>query len=81
MQLTRADDLANWVRMAAENSTILTAKMGRDMRVRRWWMDIDYPYRPPPEFERSGYDALVQHEAAGADCLPGSRSTTKVSSG
>lgn len=25
------------------------------MKIRRYWMDMDYPYHPPPEYVMSGY--------------------------
>jgi hypothetical protein len=31
------------------------AKCGTGMKLRRYWLDIDFPTHPPPEFERSGY--------------------------
>ncbi len=30
-------------------------KCGKDIRLRRYWLDVDFPSTPPPEFERSGY--------------------------
>lgn len=46
--------LASVVRKAAESSLPLTMKVGKDMKVRRYWFDVDYPYHPPPEYRRSG---------------------------
>ena len=28
--------------------------LGSPVRINRSWMDIDYPYAPPPDYERSG---------------------------
>lgn len=30
-------------------------KMGKPLKIRRYWLDIDYPYQPPIEYCRSGY--------------------------
>lgn len=40
---------------AAEKNPALTWKVGKDMKVRRYWMDIDFPYRAPPVYTRKGY--------------------------
>ncbi|KAH8905798.1 hypothetical protein BR93DRAFT_928371 [Coniochaeta sp. PMI_546] len=48
------DDLAFKVRKVAEASVPLTMKTGKPLKIRRYWLDIDYPYRPPIEYRRSG---------------------------
>jgi len=35
----------------------LTYRCGKDFKIRRYWMDVDYPYFAPPEYEVSGYSA------------------------
>lgn len=30
-------------------------RCGKDIKLRRYWLDVDFPSIPPPEFERSGY--------------------------
>ncbi|KAH8897985.1 hypothetical protein GQ53DRAFT_742795 [Thozetella sp. PMI_491] len=47
-------NLAGIVLNVASTSAMLTARFGKDLKIRRSWMDVDYPYRPPPEFERAG---------------------------
>lgn len=42
------------VRVAAEANPILTHRCGRQMKVRKHWLDIDFPYRPPPKIMRNG---------------------------
>ncbi|KAK3392695.1 hypothetical protein B0H63DRAFT_106 [Podospora didyma] len=32
----------------------MTSRCGKDMKLRRYWMDLDFPYKAPPEYERSG---------------------------
>lgn len=54
-----ADDLAFKVRKVAEASVPLTMKTGKPLKIRRYWLDIDYPYRPPIEYRRSGYAMLL----------------------
>lgn len=48
------EDLAFKVRKIAETSVPLTMRTGKPLKIRRWWLDIDYPYRPPIEYRRSG---------------------------
>jgi len=48
------DELAEHVRQTAQAWKVLTIKCGKEMKLRRSWLDIDYPLAAPPEFERSG---------------------------
>ncbi|KAB5549598.1 hypothetical protein GE09DRAFT_1223418 [Coniochaeta sp. 2T2.1] len=48
------DDLAFTVRKTVEASVPVTMKTGKPLKVRKYWLDIDYPYRPPVEYHRSG---------------------------
>jgi hypothetical protein len=32
----------------------MSQQIGKDMKVRRSWLDFDYPYKPPPTFTRLG---------------------------
>ncbi|KAG0651316.1 hypothetical protein D0Z07_2130 [Hyphodiscus hymeniophilus] len=50
------DDLANFVRTAAEKHPLLTVRCGKGMKLRRYWLDVDFPTHPPPEFERTGIE-------------------------
>ena len=54
LSLTLTADLANIARTIAEANPLLKHRLGDRMSVRRWWMDVDYPYKPPPTYERSG---------------------------
>ncbi|KAK4680602.1 hypothetical protein QC764_100640 [Podospora pseudoanserina] len=47
-------DTVQMVCDAAEKNPALTWKVGKDMKVRRYWMDIDFPYRAPPVYTRKG---------------------------
>ncbi|UQC87590.1 uncharacterized protein CLUP02_13107 [Colletotrichum lupini] len=47
-------DLANWVKSSVERHPVITARCGNSVRLRRYWLDIDFPYRPPPVFYSSG---------------------------
>ncbi|KAK0735256.1 hypothetical protein B0T26DRAFT_99618 [Lasiosphaeria miniovina] len=46
--------LAGIVLSAASNNAPLVSRCGKDLKLRRVWIDLDYPYKAPPEFERSG---------------------------
>ncbi len=48
------DELAAYIRSACEKSPLLVMRCGKDIRLRRYWLDVDFPTIPPPEFERSG---------------------------
>ncbi|KAK4176370.1 hypothetical protein QBC36DRAFT_329495 [Triangularia setosa] len=47
-------DTVQMVCDAAEKNPALTWKVGKDMKVRRYWMDVDFPYRAPPVYTRKG---------------------------
>ncbi|TAQ90106.1 hypothetical protein B7494_g1516, partial [Chlorociboria aeruginascens] len=49
-------DLADIVKTIAERHKLLTARCGNGMGTRRFWLDLDFPQHPPPEFERSGIE-------------------------
>lgn len=53
-------DLLETVRIAAEANPILIQKCGRVMKVRKHWLDMDFPYRPPPKIMRDGL--LLSHD-------------------
>ena len=59
LQKKLRDNLAGIVAAVAGKSVLLTTRFGKDIKVRRLWVDVDYPYRPPPEFERVGYVPIV----------------------
>lgn len=49
------NDLADLAKLAASRSPDLLRRTGTQMSVRRYWLDIDFPYGPPPSFEQSGF--------------------------
>ncbi len=44
--------------MAVRTSPGLGMMYGQDAQLKKYWLDIDYPYRAPPLYERSGYVPL-----------------------
>lgn len=48
------DEIRNVVRSAAEANAVLAKRAGSPMKVRRHWLDFEYPFRPPPKFVRLG---------------------------
>ena len=48
------DILANYVLTSAESHPILNIRCGKGMKLRRRWLDVDFPQTAPPEFVRSG---------------------------
>ena len=48
------DDLAQLVRQVADRHPVLAMRCGKGMKLRRSWLDIDFPFAAPPEFVRSG---------------------------
>lgn len=47
-------DLGELVRKTAKANPLLLKKCGGDMKLGRYWLDIQYPSRPPPVFVRKG---------------------------
>lgn len=33
--------------------------LGAPIQARKYWLDIDFPDGPPPEYERRGYDNAI----------------------
>jgi hypothetical protein len=54
LQTKLKQSLANGVLQAARKNPVLTMRIGGEIRIRRYWMDVDYPYMAPPEYEASG---------------------------
>ncbi|KAI1464357.1 uncharacterized protein F4812DRAFT_208643 [Daldinia caldariorum] len=46
--------LANFVRTTAARNPVLIKKCGGDMQLGRYWLDVQYPSRPPPTYVRRG---------------------------
>ncbi|KAI1772094.1 hypothetical protein F4818DRAFT_187795 [Hypoxylon cercidicola] len=47
-------ELADLVRKTAQANSSLVYRCGGDMKLGRYWLDIQYPSRPPPIFVRKG---------------------------
>jgi hypothetical protein len=43
-------------------------RCGKDLKLRRCWLDVDFPQHPPPEFERSGIE--ISEEAISWVTMP-----------
>lgn len=41
--------------------------MGTPMEPQMYWLDIDFPDGPPPEYERSGYDNPIKYSGTKFD--------------
>ncbi|KAK0658026.1 hypothetical protein B0T16DRAFT_363347 [Cercophora newfieldiana] len=54
LQTKLKQNLANSVLQAARKNPVLTMRTGKEIQIRRYWMDVDYPYVAPPEYEASG---------------------------
>lgn len=57
------NDMLDTVRAAAEANPILRHRCGKEMTVRKHWLDLDFPYRPPPKITRDGL--LLNSEGLG----------------
>ncbi|KAK4187909.1 hypothetical protein QBC35DRAFT_217328 [Podospora australis] len=47
-------DTVDLVHQAVKKHSLLQMKYGRDIKVRRFWMDLDFPYRAPPTYTQAG---------------------------
>ncbi|KAK8012873.1 hypothetical protein PG991_010248 [Apiospora marii] len=47
--------LAEMARTALQNHPQIKQRFGRNMSVRRHWLELHFPYRPPPTFERRDF--------------------------
>ncbi|KAI5923924.1 hypothetical protein F4810DRAFT_666556 [Camillea tinctor] len=47
-------DLADFVRRTALAHPGIVHKVGKDIVVEKHWLDVNYPYKPPPTFVRKG---------------------------
>ncbi|KAL2022103.1 hypothetical protein VTK56DRAFT_6147 [Thermocarpiscus australiensis] len=54
---------------------LIPAKYGKDMKLGRVWLDIDFPLRPPPVYERSGI--LITDEGPEWTTMPVSSRTAR----
>lgn len=49
------DQLANMMKETCEKHPLIIMRAGKEMKVRKVWLDVDFPVTAPPEFEQSGY--------------------------
>ncbi|TDZ39953.1 hypothetical protein CTRI78_v010402 [Colletotrichum trifolii] len=54
LQQQMRSDLADWVRVSIEAHPGIATRCGNAGKLRRYWLDIDFPYRPPPVHYSSG---------------------------
>lgn len=47
-------DLAAFIRDQATQTPFIAQLIGKTIKTRRVWLDVDFPAFPPPSFERSG---------------------------
>ncbi|KAL2133267.1 hypothetical protein VTI74DRAFT_2610 [Chaetomium olivicolor] len=47
--------LAGLILQMAQNTPRLVQAFGPEVKLRRWWLDIDFPYKAPPTYECSGF--------------------------
>lgn len=47
-------DTVDLVHQSVKKNPVLQMRLGKDIKVRRYWMDLDFPYRAPPTYSRSG---------------------------
>ncbi|KAF8860049.1 hypothetical protein BDZ45DRAFT_703998 [Acephala macrosclerotiorum] len=50
------EDLANYVTHLASKHPVLSIRCGKNMKLRRFWLDMDFPQHAPPAFERYGLE-------------------------
>ncbi|KAL5315012.1 hypothetical protein ACEPPN_017662 [Leptodophora sp. 'Broadleaf-Isolate-01'] len=50
------EELAAFVQSVAIKHPILSTRCGKEMKLRRYWLDVDFPHAPPPGFERKGLE-------------------------
>ncbi|KAI1384269.1 uncharacterized protein F4822DRAFT_65147 [Hypoxylon trugodes] len=64
--------LAELVRKTAASNSVLVSGCGKDMTLGRYWLDIQYPHRPPPHYVRKGIEiddhriSIVEEHIEGA---------------
>ncbi|KAH7371455.1 hypothetical protein BKA64DRAFT_698951 [Cadophora sp. MPI-SDFR-AT-0126] len=50
------EELAAFVQSVAVKHPILSIRCGKEMKLRRYWLDVDFPQAAPPGFERKGLE-------------------------
>lgn len=53
------DDLAGMIGQHLGNMKSFQKHLGQSIQPRKYWLDVDFPDGPPPEYERSGYVAFL----------------------
>lgn len=54
LELTVVAEVAGTLSMALSKDRQMQQALGTPIRISAVWLNIDYPYGPPPEYERSG---------------------------
>lgn len=57
------EQLANFVVDSIDKHPVMSLRCGKGMKLRRYWLDIDFPPAAPPEFVRSGIEITDEHIA------------------
>ena len=53
------DELAGLVGQHMSGLKPVQNFLGQPVKIGKYWLDIDFPEGPPPEYERAGYDGLT----------------------
>ncbi|KAK3342046.1 hypothetical protein B0T25DRAFT_617686 [Lasiosphaeria hispida] len=69
-------DLANFTLARAKQSNMLAAYCGKDMTIRRFWIDLDYPFLAPPVYGLIG--VLITEDGFKWAAMPVEASTAKM---
>ncbi|KAI9047503.1 hypothetical protein LZ554_008220 [Drepanopeziza brunnea f. sp. 'monogermtubi'] len=59
------DELAAYVAHVAALHPMLSVRCGKDMKLRRYWLDVDFPQHAPPIFDRKGIEIGVKDSGEG----------------
>src|SRR5438270_13940220 len=65
VRLTRSftDDLAEYVSRCCQQHEQLSERLGDKVVVTKYWLDLEYPDAPFPDYERSGIEITDDHIA------------------
>ncbi|KUJ08902.1 uncharacterized protein LY89DRAFT_599142 [Mollisia scopiformis] len=57
------EELADFVQQVASKHPLLKIRCGTGFKLRRFWLDVDFPQHAPPQFERSGIEISDEYIA------------------
>jgi hypothetical protein len=60
-------NLARFTSYVLSTSVHFQDTMGTPIEPQMYWLDIDFPDGPPPEYERSGYDNPIEYIGTKSD--------------